>query len=153
MPKERKNTTSACEYCKSIRQRCNNSNDNTPCERCISLNKLECVYLPSKKRGPRLKNKKESINNNNLDSLPKNDVSTISKKSKTDNKIEEMDLHENEISYLSNKYGLHENAVKSLIETYPEESFDNLMTILSATSDIAYSEKDQFASLYAKKKF
>ncbi|RHZ57745.1 hypothetical protein Glove_384g40 [Diversispora epigaea] len=150
MLKERKNTTIACEYCKSIKKKCNNSNDSTPCERCLNLeDKPKCVYVPPKKRGPRLKNQNESINNNNLDSLSKNYVSIISKKSKTDNKIEEMDLHENEISYLSNKYGLHENAVKSLIETYPGEFFDNLMTILSATSDIPYSEEDRFA----KKKF
>ncbi|RHZ57747.1 hypothetical protein Glove_384g42 [Diversispora epigaea] len=210
MSEERKNAFVACVNCKSIKKRCNNSNDNkTPCERCLILNKLKCVYPTHEKRGRKKKN--ESINNNNLDSLSKNDISTISKKLKTginqteieetdlrendifsaskklktdinqteieetglreieekdisenlktntnQNEIEETDLREikeideNEISYLSNKYDLHENAVKSLIETYPQKSFDNLMTILSATSAIPYSEEDQFAKLYAE---
>ncbi|RHZ57746.1 hypothetical protein Glove_384g41 [Diversispora epigaea] len=208
MPKERKNATIACEHCKRIKKKCDNSNDNTPCERCLNLeDNPKCVYLPPKKRGPRLKNQNKS----NLNSLSKNDISTISKNLKTDieieetnlrendifsaskklktdinqtkieetglreikekdisnisenlktdtnqNEIEETDLREikeideNEIFYLSNKYDLHENAVKSLIETYPQKSFDDLMTILSATSAIPYSEEDQFAKLYAE---
>ncbi|RHZ57707.1 hypothetical protein Glove_384g32 [Diversispora epigaea] len=180
MSEERKNTFVACINCKNIKKRCNNSNDNkTPCERCLILNNLKCIYPTHEKRGRKKKN--ESINNNNLDFLSKNDISTISKKLKTDinqTKIEETDLREieekdisenlktdtnrteieetdlreikeidkNEISYLSDKYDLHENAVKSLMETYPDKS---LMTILSATSDKPYSDEDRFALLYA----
>ncbi|RHZ57748.1 hypothetical protein Glove_384g43 [Diversispora epigaea] len=210
MPKERKNATIACEHCKRIKKKCDNSNDNTPCVRC-SNKKLKCVYPPQEKRG---RKKKTKFNNNNLVFLSKNDISTISKNLKTDIEIEETNLRENdistiseklktdinqtkieeaglrefeekdisnisenlktdtnqneieetdpreikeidenEISYLSNKYNLHENAVKSFIETCPQKSFDDSMTILSATSDIPYSEEDQFAKLYAENHF
>ncbi|CAG8573410.1 11611_t:CDS:2 [Diversispora eburnea] len=99
-------------------------------------------------------------------------ISTISEKLKTEPEIEdnENDIHylsngygldenkvksliEHDIHDLSNKHDLHENLVKSLIETFPEEPFENLMQVLSATSDRPYSDKDQFASLYAKEKF
>ncbi|RHZ57751.1 hypothetical protein Glove_384g49 [Diversispora epigaea] len=181
MSKERKNTTSACENCKKIKKKCNSYENKTPCVRC-SNKKFKCVYPPQEKRG---RKKKTKFNNNNLDSLSKNDISTISKNLKTDIEIEETNLRENdistiseklktdinqtkieeaglreikeidenEISYLSNKYKLHENAVKNLIEVYPKESFDYLITILSATSEIPYLEEDQFAKLYAENHF
>ncbi|RHZ57728.1 hypothetical protein Glove_384g59 [Diversispora epigaea] len=131
---ERVNVTIACRNCQKAKKKCSDYNHNSSCERCVER-ELECKYVqPVKKRGPR----PIHVNGLNVDY------------NKFDPLYNNKENDKNEISNLSLKYDLHENAVKDLIVTYPKKSFANLMTVLSATSDRPF-EEDQFGSLYAKK--
>ncbi|RHZ57722.1 hypothetical protein Glove_384g53 [Diversispora epigaea] len=142
----RTHVTVACRNCQKAKKKCSDNNQNPSCERCVKKG-LECEYIqPVLKRGPHKIHVNElNEDENKIDPFYNNisrddDISDLSDLHPDGFKDREIFLNmlneleddnnkinplydnisrDDDISDLSRKYGLHPNAVKDLIETYP----------------------------------